>query len=398
MQDRFSITPPAWLTEGPVARVLALLPGARAVGGAVRDTLAGLAVADIHLATELPPELVARRLQQAGIKVVPTGITHGTVTAVADGQPIEITTLRRDVATDGRHAVVAFDADWREDALRRDFTINAMSLGPDGTLFDYFGGRADLAAGRVRFVGDASARISEDFLRALRWFRFQARYGRGAPDAQALAAITAAAPQLQRLSAERVWGELKRILGAPDPRGALALMEQTGVLHVVLPEGANLAALNVLVAVGAPADPLLRFSVLLGDTDIAAPARRLRLSRDEAGQLGAVRHPDLWGLYPGIDDAALRRLLFYFDPDLLIASTWHTQSEPDPVWDQLRARIAAMPAPHFPLRAVDVGLPEGPRVGQVLAAMRGLWLAGGCVADRETLAAEARRRIAAGLL
>jgi len=398
VQDRFLITPPAWLTEGPVARVLALLPGARAVGGAVRDTLAGLAVADIDLATELTPELVARRLHQAGIKVVPTGITHGTVTAVADGQPIEITTLRRDVATDGRHAVVTFDADWREDSARRDFTINAMSLGPDGTLFDYFGGRADLAAGRVRFVGDASARISEDYLRALRWFRFQARYGRAAPDADALAAITEAAPALSKLSAERVWSELKRILAAPDPRAVVALMETTGVRAVVLPEGIVPQALHRLQQAAAPADPLLRLGALLADSvDLDAFVRRLRLSGEEAARLAALREGP--APQPDMDDAALRRLLAAAPAELLAARSWRAQpGRPDPAWDTLRARIAAMPVPHFPLRAGDLGLPEGPRVGRVLAAMRALWLEGGCVADRTSLAAEAQRRLAAGLL
>lgn len=398
MHDRFPVTPPAWLASGPAARALALLPGARAVGGAVRDTLAGLPVADIDLATALQPDQVSARLRQGGIKVVPTGLAHGTVTAVVDGQPIEITTLRRDIATDGRHAVVAFDADWREDAARRDFTINAMSLAPDGTLYDYFGGRADLAAGRVRFVGDAATRIAEDYLRALRWFRFQARYGKGPPDAEALAAIAAAAPELGRLSAERVWSELKRILAAPDPRGVVALMESTGVRAMVLPEGIAPEGLDRLVAAGAPADPLLRLAAMLRDpVDIDAFGRRLRLSGEETQSLAALRGGPAPS--PDMDDAALRRLLAENDPDILAARSWRAQpGRPDPAWDSLRTRIAALPVPHFPLRAADLGLPEGPRIGRALAAMRAVWLEGGCVADRETLAAEARRRIAAGLL
>jgi poly(A) polymerase/tRNA nucleotidyltransferase (CCA-adding enzyme) len=392
------ITPPAWLTDGPVARVLAALPGARAVGGAVRDTLAGRPVADVDLATPLAPDQATARLVAAGIKVVPTGLAHGTVTAVIDRTPVEITTLRRDVETDGRHARVAFDADWRQDAARRDFTINAMSLCPDGALFDYFSGRDDLAAGRVRFVGDAARRIAEDFLRALRWFRFQARYGRGTPDAEALAAIAAAAPALDRLSAERVWSELMRILAAPDPREACALMESTGVRAVVLPEGIDHAALARLVAAGAPADPLLRLSVLLPpEADLDAFAARLRLSGDEAARLSVLRAAPV--PRPGMDETALRRMLADTAPDILAARSWRAQGPAaDPEWDRLRAQLSAMPVPAFPLRAADLGLPEGPRVGRVLAAMRRNWLEGGCVADRATLAAEAARRIAAGLL
>lgn len=398
MDDVTRIDPPAWLTGGPVARALAALPGARAVGGAVRDTLAGRPVADVDLASPFPPEDASERLGRAGIRVVPTGLSHGTVTAVIDATPIEITTLRRDVATDGRHATVAFDAGWREDAARRDFTINAMSLAPDGTLFDYFSGRADLAAGRVRFVGDAATRIAEDFLRALRWFRFQARYGEGEPDAAALAAIGHAAPQLRRLSAERVWSELKRIIAAPDPRAVMRLMERTGVRAAVLPEGAVLPALEALVTAGAPSDPLLRVAALLPPaTDLEALAARLRLSGEEAARLAALHAgpaPD-----PGMDDAALRRLLADAAPSLLIARSWRAQGNaPDAAWDALRARIAGMAVPAFPLRAADLGLPEGPRVGRVLAAMRRHWIEGGCTADRETLAALAARQIAAGLL
>ncbi len=195
---RFHAPPPPVLREPAVAAVLAALPRARLVGGAVRDALAGLPVADLDLATPDPPASVIDTLSRAGIRVVPTGIAHGTVTAIADGRPIEITTLRRDVATDGRHATVAFTDDWHEDAARRDFTINAMSMTPAGEVEDWFGGREDLAAGRVRFVGEASRRLAEDYLRALRFFRFHARYGSGAPDEEAVTAIAAAVPGLAR--------------------------------------------------------------------------------------------------------------------------------------------------------------------------------------------------------
>ncbi|TDG04026.1 CCA tRNA nucleotidyltransferase, partial [Paracraurococcus ruber] len=259
--------------------MLAALPGARAVGGAVRDALAGRPVQDVDVAAPLPPDAIAAALRAAGLKVFETGLAHGTVTAVLDHEPVEVTSLRRDVVTDGRHAEVAWTTDWREDAARRDFTINALSLTADGDLFDYFGGRADLAAGRVRFVGDPATRLAEDYLRALRFFRFQARYGRGAPDAAALAAIRAAVPGLARLSAERVWMELKRLLAAPDPRDALGLMAATGVLGAVLPEGVAQDILAALLRAGAPADPVLRMAALVAPGAAAAPlAARLRWS------------------------------------------------------------------------------------------------------------------------
>ncbi len=183
------IDPPGFLADPAVVRVMTALPGARVVGGAVRDALAGREVADIDLATPMLPAEVAAALAKAGIRAVPTGLEHGTQTAVTNGRGFEVTTLRRDVATDGRRATVAFTTDWREDAARRDFTINAMSMTPDGTVFDYFGGLDDLRAGILRFVGDAATRVAEDYLRILRFFRFYARYGAGAPDSDAIAAI-----------------------------------------------------------------------------------------------------------------------------------------------------------------------------------------------------------------
>ena len=204
------------------------------------------------------PERVIPALTDAGIKVVPTGLAHGTVTAVVNGRGFEVTTLRRDIETDGRHAVVAFTADWRQDASRRDFTINAMSMTRDGTVFDYFGGTADLAAGRIRFVGDPATRIAEDYLRILRFFRFYARYGRVPPDPDTLAALQAGIPGLARLSIERVWDELRRILAAPDPSEAVELMGHLGIWAAVLPEAAAVSRLA-----GLPADPVLRLAAML---------------------------------------------------------------------------------------------------------------------------------------
>ncbi|SDC23166.1 CCA tRNA nucleotidyltransferase [Belnapia rosea] len=380
------IPPPALLGRGAPAAVLAALPGARAVGGAVRDALAGRPVHDVDVAAPLPPEAIAARLREAGLKVFETGLAHGTVTAVLEREPVEVTSLRRDLTTDGRHAEVEWTTDWREDAARRDFTINAMSLSAAGDLWDYFGGRQDLAAGRVRFVGDPATRLREDYLRALRFFRFQARYGRGAPDPAAVAAIRAAVPGLARLSAERVWMEIKRLLQAPDPREALALMAETGVLGAVLPEAAEPRLLGRLVEIGAPVEPLLRIAALLAREAVDGVARRLRLSGEERATLEALLGPPR--PVPGDDDAALRRLLATGSQAAVLGRAWLAEAAQDGEgWAELRRRIEALPQPVFPLQGRDAlaaGLPPGPVVGRLLAALRAWWLEGGCVADRET--------------
>jgi poly(A) polymerase/tRNA nucleotidyltransferase (CCA-adding enzyme) len=371
-----------------VDEVWAVLPEARVVGGAVRDGLAGRAVADVDFASPLAPDAVMARLRAAGIKAVPTGLAHGTVTAVLAGRGFEITTLRRDVATDGRRAVVEFTDDWRADAARRDFTFNAMSLSRDGVVHDYFGGRADLAAGRVRFVGAAPARIAEDYLRILRFFRFFARYG-GAPDGEAVGAIEALRDGLSRLSAERVWSELKLILQAPDPRAAVALMQRTGVLGLVFVEGFDLAGLERLVAAGAPADPFLRVAGLLAG-DVLAFGARLKLSNEEVELLAALRAP--FTLSPESTEADLRRALADSAPAILIARSWLAWDASEN-WESLRARLAAIEPPVFPLQGRDLtalGIPPGPRIGQILGDVRTWWLEGGCVAD---LAACLRRAV-----
>lgn len=392
-QPALTIQPPDFLSDPALAPVLAALPEARVAGGAVRDTLAGRPVADIDLATPRHPDQVIAALTQAGIRAVPTGIGHGTVTAVSGGRGFEVTTLRRDVQTDGRHAVVAFTDDWREDAARRDFTMNALSMTRAGAVFDYFGGIPDLHAGAVRFVGDPATRIAEDYLRILRFFRFHARYGSGSPDAAAVAAIRAGVPGLARLSAERVWSELARILAAPDPRGAVALMAGLGVLAAVMPEGADPARLARLVAAGAPADPVLRLAALLTG-DPAAFAARLRLSTAEHDRLVALRDAPL--ARPDADDPALRRLLADTDAALLLDRVWLAGGT-GPEWDALRARLASMPRPVFPLEGRDVlalGLPPGPQVGALLRAVRAWWLEGGCGADAASCRAELARAAA----
>ncbi|MDA8249555.1 MAG: CCA tRNA nucleotidyltransferase [Rhodospirillales bacterium] len=376
--------PPAFLADPALRAVLTALPEARLVGGAVRDALAGRPVADVDLATPRPPADVMAALAAAGLKAVPTGIDHGTVTAVSGHRGFEVTTLRHDLSTDGRHAEVAFTDDWQADAARRDFTINAMSMAANGAVFDYFGGISDLRAGRVRFVGQAATRIAEDYLRILRFFRFWARYGAGAADAEAVAAIAAAVPGLRRLSAERVWMELKRILAAPDPRGAVALMQQLGVLAAVLPEGTAPLRLAALVARGTPADPMLRLAALL-DGDATALAVRLKLSAAERDRLRALRAAP--ALPPQADDDALRRALAGESREVLLGRVWLAGGDAD-----LLARLSAMPAPAFPLRGRDLraaGVPAGPEMGALLRALRDWWLAGGCTGD---VRAELRRR------
>ncbi len=385
------MTQPAFLFDPALRAVLAALPNARIAGGAVRDALAELPVADIDLATPEPPDAVIAALRAARIRAIPTGLAHGTVTAVVRGASFEITTLRRDVETDGRHAVVEFTDDWREDAARRDFTINAMSMDRDGGVFDYFGGVADLAAGRVRFVGDAATRIAEDYLRVLRFFRFQARYGRGEPDTAAIAAIAAAAPRLNRLSPERVWSELKRILAAPVHSEAVRLMAALGVLAVLLPDGAAPAALDRLITRGAPDDPLLRFAALSTGDPIAVAAA-LRLSGAERDTLIALRDAPV--LPVGADAPLIRVALADWPHAALIGRAWLVHGDSATI-----AGIAATERPDFPLRGRDLaeaGVPSGPAMGALLRDVREWWRANGCVADHAACGAELRRRIGEG--
>lgn len=391
--ERVEQEPNPMIADDPqLERLWTVLPEARVVGGAVRDRLAGRPISDIDLASPLPPEAVATRLAKAGIRAVPTGLDHGTITAVLDGRHFEITTLRRDLETDGRHAVVAFTDDWREDAARRDFTINAMSMARDGTIHDYFGGRDDLAAGIVRFVGDPTTRIQEDFLRILRFFRFHARYEASPPDQAAVAAIRALKGGLARLSAERVWQEIKRILAAPDPLAALNLMAETGVLQVVLPEAAGIMALQRLETRGAPADPLLRVAALIGGA-VRPLARRLRLAEAERARLEAIATaPDLAA---DAGEAVLRRALADWPAETLIDRSWLAADDADR--SALRARLATMERPVFPLKgrdAVAIGVAPGPAIGAALAAVRRWWMAHDCLPDGDACRAELRRHLA----
>jgi poly(A) polymerase/tRNA nucleotidyltransferase (CCA-adding enzyme) len=366
-----------------ITRLWAALPEARIAGGAVRDTLLGQPVRDVDFASPLSPEAVIERLSAAKIKTVPTGLAHGTITAIIGGRSFEITSLRRDIETDGRHAVIALTDNWKEDAARRDFTINAMSMTRDGAVFDYFDGQADLLAGRVRFVGEARPRITEDYLRILRFFRFFARYAKGEPDPDALAAIIQCRNGITTLSAERIWSELKQILAAPDPGGAIAWMQASGVLPLILPEGVNLSAFNRLLSYDAPADPLMRISALYAG-DIQKLGLRLKLSVNELVKLFVYRMPNK--LSPASTKVHLRRALAEDSAEFLISKTWLAQTD-EPGWPALRDRIAATPRPVFPLQGRDIvalGIPAGPRIGEILSRTRRWWKFQGCTADFET--------------
>jgi poly(A) polymerase len=365
---------------------------ARFVGGCVRDALLGRPIADIDIATPARPEDAAAALAAAGIKTVPTGIAHGTITAVIPPRHFEITTLRHDVETYGRRALVAFGADWTEDAARRDFTINAIYLDPDGAVHDPVGGLADLAQRRVRFVGDAATRIAEDVLRVLRYYRFEARFGDGTGDAAARAACRAAAASLANLSAERVAQELLRLLAVEDPVPALRMMLQDGVLAAIAPEATRLDRLERLVAgeFDPAPDPLRRLAALIDvdATGAEALAARLRLSNADRDRLAGLAPP--WGLDPGGDAQAQRRALYelgmqrYRDIALLLAAEGVVA----------KARLAELLGcasgwnpPAFPLTGRDVlalGIAPGPRVGQLLAAVRRAWLDSDFSLDRDT--------------
>ena len=373
-----------WQHREGLSALITALGGAdgavRYVGGAVRDTLVGLDVSDIDCATTLPPETTAARIRDAGFKAVPTGIAHGTVTAVVPGATVEVTTLRRDVSTDGRRATVAFTDDWREDAARRDFTINALFADPQTReIIDYFGGREDLAAGRIRFIGDPETRIAEDHLRILRFFRFHARFGRGEPDAAGLAACSARANDLMALSRERIADELLKLLALPDPRATVALMHAQGIFTPVLPEidATGIARLTRLIPresiAGVGADAARRFAALLPrDPAIALQvASRLRVSNAIRARLELLATP------PAADAAPIS--LAYRQPravlDLLLLSDGD-----DAALAAAVAALASWERPIFPLKGGDLvkrGLRPGPRVAAALQMVENDWIAAG---------------------
>jgi len=344
----------------------------RFVGGAIRDDLLGLPVNDVDLATRIAPDEVMRRLEKARIKAVPTGIDHGTITAVSDGHPFEITTLRRDVSTDGRRATVAFTDDWKEDAARRDFTINALSADPEtGELFDYFGGLVDLEQRHIRFIGDPLQRIAEDHLRILRFFRFHARFDAGEPDATALEACTARANDLMALSRERIADELLKLLAVADPTKTARIMLERGILKPVLPEITlekvdNLKALiSAETQAGISPDPLRRLAALLPRDAVVAEdvAVRLRLSNKARKRLACVAGPG---------DGVPQELAYRVGSDCAVDRLLL-----DGRADAAR-EIAAWHAPRLPIsggQLIKRGLPEGPVVARTLKGIEDAWVA-----------------------
>lgn len=388
-----SLSPEQWMARPGMPGLLSTLDAGggatRLVGGAVRDWLLGLDVADVDLATRFAPEDVLARLENAGIKAVPTGIRHGTITAVTHGVPYEITTLRHDVETFGRHATVAFTEDWRADAARRDFTINALYADPlTGGIFDWFGGREDLAKRTVRFIGAPLQRIAEDHLRILRFFRFSARFGTGL-EPEGFAACVVRAADLMTLSRERIRDELLRLLALPAPVSTVRAMVENGILRPVLPaitlSGVDRLAATIAAeaAAHAPGDALRRLAALVPAESADAIAVQLKLSNADRARLVAATAPG--------DCPADPRVLAYrigaraaFDRMLLSG---------DPRAAQWRGPFANWQRPRMPLTGKDIiamGVPPGPEVSKKLAAVEDRWLAAGLPADREHAAALAR--------
>ncbi|MBP2314082.1 CCA tRNA nucleotidyltransferase [Azospirillum soli] len=405
------LAPQPWMISPETRAVLdALAAGgadARFVGGCVRDAWLGRKVKDIDIATHAPPERVIELLEAAGLHAIPTGIEHGTVTAVSGKCHYEITTLRRDVETFGRHARVEFTDDWREDAARRDLTMNALSCTADGLVYDPFGGLADMAAGRVRFVGDARQRIEEDVLRLLRFFRFHAHYGRGEPDAEALAACTAMAPRLPTLSGERVRGELSRLLAAKDPASIWRLMLDRGVMEHLLPTATETARLDGLVRLehdlAEPPDAVRRFAAVLA-TDRAGALKAseaLKLSNADRDRLVGLVEPPM--AVSTSDNAVKRRQALYRLGDaglyrdlVMLAAV----DAPGPV--ALSAVKAALdtaddlPALRLPIAGRDLlamGLKPGPEVGKLMKDVEAWWIAEDFRPGREECLGEAQRRL-----
>lgn len=380
-----------WLTAGGTARVLELLNAngeeGRVVGGAVRNALLGLTPGDIDIATTALPDEVVRRAKAAGIKSVPTGIDHGTVTLVIDGQPYEVTTLREDTETFGRKARVAFGRDWVRDAERRDFTMNGLSVDASGVVYDYVGGIADAAARRVRFIGDPDQRIAEDFLRILRFFRIHAAFGAGAPDRDGYLACIRGRAGLASLSAERVRMEMLKLLVAGGASDAALAMAEGGLLQALIGGVAYTGPLATMIAIerelGLQPSPTRRLAALTVAVteDARRVALRFRLSNAEAKALDSMGHR--WWRFVAKDEANARRLLYRLGPERYhdrVLLGW-ARAESDvrsPHWRALAELPQRWTAPKFPLKAADFiarGMAEGPALGHVLTLAEDAWLA-----------------------
>ncbi|WP_296600144.1 CCA tRNA nucleotidyltransferase [Phenylobacterium sp.] len=389
-----SLGQPHWITAPETQAVFDALEAeggadcARFVGGCVRNALVGRGIDDIDIATTLTPDSVTRALAKASLRAVPTGIDHGTVTAISNHRPYEITTLRRDVSTDGRRATVAFTDDWEQDAQRRDFTLNALYARRDGTIFDPTGhGVADARAGRIVFVGDAEQRLREDHLRNLRYFRFYAWFGKAPPDAAAVAACTALKDGVEGLSAERVSKEMLKLLAADDPRPAVRLMAQAGVLDVVLKGPGDLDRLDALVEIETDqlftCDPVLRLAALLPDDQLAAGrlAERLRLSNADRDRVVAALSPTPI-LKSWMSPREIRREVYRagratFRDRAILAWARSPRTATTMQWRGLIALAEGWTPPALPLTGQEVmnaGVPKGPLVGEVMREVEAWWI------------------------
>ncbi len=396
------LTPQPWLTHPATVAVMAALSAAggedcaRFVGGCVRNAILGAPVRDIDIATVLTPPQVTAALEAAGLKAIPTGVDHGTVTAVAKGKPFEITTLRRDVETDGRRAVVAFTTDWAEDAARRDFRLNALYADGEGRLYDPTGeGLNDARTGAIVFVGDAATRIAEDALRIPRYFRFLAWYGRGEPDPVAVAACREGRDLLAGLSAERVGHEMLRLLEADDPRAAVRLMAQTGVLSRLIPAATGLERFDALVAIETgqlfTSDDLLRLAALLPNDSEAAQstAGALRLSNARRDRLVAAlgTQPPLTSW---MSPRQVRQTIYRLGQDVFrdrIMLAWAASDRPAATvqWRALLPMAQSWTPPRLPLTGDEViaaGVPPGPLVGAVLREVESWWIDNDFIEDK----------------
>lgn len=391
-----------WLTTGGTARVLQLLSAdgeeARVVGGTVRNALLGLPPGDTDIATTALPEEVVRRAKRAGIKSVPTGIDHGTVTLVIDGTPYEVTTLREDTETFGRKARVAFGRDWVKDAERRDFTMNGLSVDANGMVYDYVGGIADAKARRVRFIGNPDQRIAEDFLRILRFFRIHAAFGAGEPDRDGTLACIRGRAGLATLSAERVRMEMLKLLVAGGASSAALAMADAGLLQLLIGGVVYTGPLTAMIAIehelGLPANATRRLAALTVAVteDAKRVATRLRLSNAEAKALDSMGHR--WWRFATKDEANARRLVYRLGPEryhdrVLLAWARAGGNVTSSRWRDLGELPQRWTAPKFPLRAADFiarGMAEGPALGHVLTLAEDAWLAADFPLDDAALA------------
>ncbi|WP_019961190.1 CCA tRNA nucleotidyltransferase [Woodsholea maritima] len=396
----------AWIIDPRAQRVMTALNDVRPdcvrfVGGCVRNALRGAPIKDLDLATQLTPQASLAALQAADIKVIPTGMEHGTLTAIVEGEPFEVTSLRRDVATDGRRAVVAFTQDWAEDAARRDFYLNALYVDGTGQLYDPLGGYEDALAGRIRFIGDAETRIREDYLRIFRFYRFQACYGEGDLDRVGQAACTALAGGVKTLSRERIWSEVKALLSAPDPLLALKGVERSTILEQVLTQGLDFNALFGIIKresdVGLSPDPLVRLAALVRGRclrthwdAVSAINQAFRPSKTEEARLSAALTPPSWdwgGESASIRAAAYREGAEAVSDQMRLAVLDHDQA--DTPW-MMRALhdLEHWLKPGLPVTGGDLialGVAPGPQLGEILAALEAQWIASDFTLTRDRL-------------